>query len=456
MGKKYWRCNPITIQGEACHLETWHTDDGWFHTKRHSKCTHLATGMAWEGFNRDCYAAAESQAKNEANNGIGAWLAQKRRDEEARRMAQQLAYGIKCKAQEEARKREAELNYKRQKAATEKAQEEARKREAELKRQKAATEKAQAEARARAEQLRLQKGAQRQQLTRTINALSTQLQQKQSVFDAKHSELMDIARQIAVEEKEIEAFRMERSDNSNKIMITLGATGGGKSTFCNRMWGDTSLFGDDEKSPCATSGDSKSCTQDNCKLVVQIGSERITMIDTPGFGDSFGRDRQHGNRLCAYLKGCGGINAFVLVRNGTQPRFDQAFQEMLKQYHEMFGEMFFKRLIIVATRIDSRINKMQFDRNKTDRTLRSDICAMFNLNEEIPVIPIGLQSYEDSIAKLVDTLPDDKWTPRHIKSPIDGLKARHSAVQSQENTLRQQMSEVQVQINTANSSLNAL
>eukprot|EP01084_Bolivina_argentea_P030995 57403_1 len=433
MGKKYWRCNPITIQGEACHLETWHTDDGWFHTKRHSKCTHLATGMAWEGFNRDCYAAAESQAKNEANNGIGAWLAQKRRNEEARRMAQQLAYGIKCKAQEEARKREAEL-----------------------KRQKAATEKAQAEARARAEQLRLQKGAQRQQLTRTINALSTQLQQKQSVFDAKHSELMDIARQIAVEEKEIEAFRMERSDNSNKIMITLGATGGGKSTFCNRMWGDTSLFGDDEKSPCATSGDSKSCTQDNCKLVVQIGSQRITMIDTPGFGDSFGRDRQHGNRLCAYLKGCGGINAFVLVRNGTQPRFDQAFQEMLKQYHEMFGEMFFKRLIIVATRIDSSINKMQFDRNKTDRTLRSDICAMFNLNEEIPVIPIGLQSYEDSIAKLVDTLPDDKWTPRHIKSPIDGLKARHSAVQSQENTLRQQMSEVQVQINTANSSLNAL
>eukprot|EP01083_Nonionella_stella_P085010 235417_1 len=435
MGKKYWRCNPITIQGEACHLETWHTDDGWFHTKRHSKCTHLATGMAWEGFNRDCYAAAESQAKNEANNGIGAWLAQKRRDEEARRMAQQLA----------------DLQ-----AAQRKAQEDARKREAELKRQKAATEKAQADARARAEQLRLQKGAQRQQLTRTINALSTQLQQKQSVFDAKHSELMDIARQIAVEEKEIEAFRMERSDNSNKIMITLGATGGGKSTFCNRMWGDTSLFGDDEKSPCATSGDSKSCTQDNCKLVVQIGSERITMIDTPGFGDSFGRDRQHGNRLCAYLKGCGGINAFVLVRNGTQPRFDQAFQEMLKQYHEMFGEMFFKRLIIVATRIDSRINKMQFDRNKTDRTLRSDICAMFNLNEEIPVIPIGLQSYEDSIAKLVDTLPDDKWTPRHIKSPIDGLKARHSAVQSQENTLRQQMSEVQVQINTANSSLNAL
>eukprot|EP00483_Globobulimina_turgida_P009218 UN09237 len=222
-----------------------------------------------------------------------------------------------------------------------------------LKKQKEAQEKAEEDARRMAEQLRQQKEQQRQQLINNRHTLTAQLQGKQRLLAERHATLMNITRQIALEEKEIAEFKMERNDHSTKIIITLGMTGGGKSTFCNRMFGDNSLFGN--KGPCKTSGDSKSCTQENSKLVVQIGEHKITIVDTPGFGDSFGRDRQHGNKLCAYLKGCGGINAFVLIRNGTNPRFDQSFQTMLRQYHDMFGDVFFQRLIIIATRNDSRI-----------------------------------------------------------------------------------------------------
>ena len=101
-----------------------------------------------------------------------------------------------------------------------------------------------------------------------------------------HSALMSITKQILLEEADIKEFKIERNDASTKIIITLGPTGGGKSTLCNRMSGDKSLLGD--KGPCKTSGDSKSCTQSNAKLVVEIGGHKITIIDTPGIGDSFG------------------------------------------------------------------------------------------------------------------------------------------------------------------------
>merc|ERR1712087_309646 len=108
------------------------------------------------------------------------------------------------------------------------------------------------------------------------------------------------------------------------------------------------------------------------KKIVQIAQSRISVNDTPGYNDSFGNNRTHSNRLCAYLKGCGGINAFVLVRNGANVRFDAAFQAMLREYHAMFGDAFFARLVIVATRIEDFI-KRQFK----PKALSDDIRNLF-------------------------------------------------------------------------------
>ena len=82
------------------------------------------------------------------------------------------------------------------------------------------------------------------------------------------------------------------------------------------------------------------------------------------------------NDLCKYMKGCGGINAFVLVRNGTNVRFDAAFQCMLRKYHDIFGDEFFARLIIVATRIEF-IAREQYIEDERESELRNDICEVF-------------------------------------------------------------------------------
>jgi len=437
----------VTLMGQACRLETWHTDDGWFHTKRHSKCIHLATGMAGEGFDRDSYAGAEAQAKNECTKLISAWLHRQRQEEEMRRMKEEM------KKQEEARRRAEEARRRAEQDAQRRAeqlrQEEEARRRAEEQRQRA-----QAEAQRRAEELRQQRQQQREQLSRSRATLDSQLQEKQAEYNAAHQRVTNLSNQIASEEKAIESFRVEREDGSRKIIVTVGMTGGGKSTFCNRLNGDESTFG--REGGCQTSGDGTSCTQSNGKLCVQIGQHRVTVVDTPGFGDSFGRDREHSNRLCAYLKGCGGINAFVLVRNGAQPRFDQPFQNMLRQYHDMFGQKFFDRLIIVATRIEGFI-KMQYEQNNQENVLRRDVCNLFNLNNlAIPVIPIGFEQYKQSIQALVNVIPSDREQFDQVKSPIDELRIRHSTAAAEESGIMEQIARIRSDIVRVDGEMRAL
>ena len=134
-----------------------------------------------------------------------------------------------------------------------------------------------------------QREQQRRHLINTRDLLNAQVAEKLKLYQHKQSQLFALATEIAAEEKEIDKFKIERENEGNQLVITLGATGGGKSTFCNRMAKDKSLFGD--KGPFQTSGDSASCTQEFTKLCIQVGNHKITIVDTPGFGDSFGRDR---------------------------------------------------------------------------------------------------------------------------------------------------------------------
>ena len=156
------------------------------------------------------------------------------------------------------------------------------------------------------------------------------------------------------------------------------------------------------------------------------------------------------------MKGCGGINAFVLVRNGANVRFDQPFQNMLKQYHEMFGQKFFERLIIVATRIEG-FTKMQYEQNNQENVLRADICNLFNLNDlVIPVIPIGFEGYKESIKALVHAVPSDRHSFEQVKSPIDDLRTSHNAACSEENRIMSQIERIRSEIVRVDGEMRAL
>jgi len=271
-------------------------------------------------------------------------------------------------------------------------------------------------------------------LKRTIGILEDRLSDKETVYKKAEDKASELCRKIEDEEKYLEKFTVEREE-STKIIVTLGMTGSGKSTLCNRLDGDESMEGNE--GGAITSDDSESCTQHYSKYHVQIGDHRVTVIDTPGIGDSNGRerDRRHCNGLCKFMKGCGGINAFVLVRNGLNARFDQTIQDMLRQYHDMFGDKFFERLIIVATRIEGFAKKL-YEKRDREKTMRKDICKLFGRDElNISVIPIGFEDYKDSIQALVEAVPEDKHDFEEVKSPIDQLKLDHSAAEKERDSI---------------------
>ena len=74
------------------------------------------------------------------------------------------------------------------------------------------------------------------------------------------------------------------------------------------------------------------------------------VIDTPGIGDSEGRDTDHITDMVATLRRIGYVHCFLIVINSEDPRFNEQLQSTLKLFKCMLGEDFFKNAMICFSR----------------------------------------------------------------------------------------------------------
>ena len=74
------------------------------------------------------------------------------------------------------------------------------------------------------------------------------------------------------------------------------------------------------------------------------------VIDTPGLGDSDGRDSMHIAKMADALKRHRSVHLFVLVFNGQDPRLSIHMQGMLGIFSEMFGAGFLDNACVLFTR----------------------------------------------------------------------------------------------------------
>ena len=137
--------------------------------------------------------------------------------------------------------------------------------------------------------------------------------------------------------------KMNIVNKKMKQIVLLGKTGHGKSTFGNRLCG---VF-DDNKGIFKSSYDPDSITKD----IQKEYSKKLdaTVVDTPGVFDSDEEDFFHANKLINYLKGSGGINAFIIINKPG--RFDSNFQFMLKDLSRKLTPKYWKHVIFVFTHI---------------------------------------------------------------------------------------------------------
>ena len=91
----------------------------------------------------------------------------------------------------------------------------------------------------------------------------------------------------------------------------------------------------------------------------------ITVVDTPGTGDTEGRDCDHAVAIANGIKKVGSIEAFLLLFKGTNLRyqeckeiyilqvydlrFDVAMQEQFQRYESLFGKALYENAVTEFT-----------------------------------------------------------------------------------------------------------
>jgi len=225
----------------------------------------------------------------------------------------------------------------------------------------------------------------------------------------------------------------------------------------DRLWGDTFEWANE--GPFETSDSNNACTQNIRKENAQVGNVKMVLIDTPGCNESPGKDRVHANNTCAFVYGSGGINNFIVVRNGANYRFDANFKLMLERYASMFGDEFWKHVIVVMTHVDDGLAERQFIQGNKATNMKNEVIRSFDLDEkecDIAVIPIGLDKYEEAIQEVIASLSEEKFRCDELKSPLQELKDRHLTMKQNEEVIQREVDKTNREIQVLQDKIDAL
>lgn len=129
----------------------------------------------------------------------------------------------------------------------------------------------------------------------------------------------------------------------------MGPTGSGKSSLANALLGC-----DPRKNDCTfeVCGDLDSCTkQTSIGTGKWLGTgQNFTIVDTPGFGDSDNNDEQLITEMMDILSNTlDHADTVVLLVKGTETRFTEGLQTMIKRMTLLFGQTWWEYLVFAVS-----------------------------------------------------------------------------------------------------------
>jgi predicted RNA-binding protein with RPS1 domain len=140
-------------------------------------------------------------------------------------------------------------------------------------------------------------------------------------------------------------------------------TGHGKSSTANSLCGEAEYF--------KTSSELESETSKVRGLVTYAFNdeeeEPVIIIDTPGFGDSKGRDTEHIANMVMNLRMIGFVDTFIITINSQDPRFNEQLESTIKLFSQMFSTDFFHNVQVCFTRFG--YDKKQISNRKKGKSL---------------------------------------------------------------------------------------
>ena len=114
----------------------------------------------------------------------------------------------------------------------------------------------------------------------------------------------------------------------------------------------------------------------------------VTIIDTPGFGDSLENETKTIDELVDVLKNqVKHVHVFVLAFNGESPRLSFSLKSMIRLFEKMFGNLFWNNVIFEVTRwhFDENSVNIRLQKDETEDTWQNEWNERFHSEFDLPV-----------------------------------------------------------------------
>ncbi|CAF1456178.1 unnamed protein product, partial [Didymodactylos carnosus] len=196
-------------------------------------------------------------------------------------------------------------------------------------------------------------------------------------------------------------------DDDVRVLVVIGNTGDGKSTFLNLLMNNENAFQEGiSADPITEKTSVKEC---------QWKNEKLLLCDTQGISDSQNLDNENIKQMALELKQLPYINMIILIINGSNVRVSVYLQETIKLFINIFSKQIFNHLIIAFTHWSLDQND-DTDESNIENDYNEKISKMFHITKHIPCFFIdscynrlnkrGKYTYDNDIKKIYDTRLD--------------------------------------------------
>ena len=231
-------------------------------------------------------------------------------------------------------------------------------------------------------------------------------------------------------------------------MLLIGETGSGKTSFLNllcnsklfeelgtnvdaakldqiRHYNNLAIEDSTARAMASKTSDAKLYNTEVCEM-------RMTVIDTPGFGDSRGleQDKKNVKKIIDALKGEENVNCVCLIINGRQCRTSASLQYVMSEISAIMPKEIFNNIIVVFTNTADALDS-NFDISELDHYFGKRIQHVFYIENPYCRIEKAKQKAEqlplEQIARsLRKSFEDTAESLRLLHETIKGFKDVHT------------------------------
>ena len=179
--------------------------------------------------------------------------------------------------------------------------------------------------------------------------------------------------------------------NRRKIILVIGLTGSGKSSFVNFMT---------DKTECKVSDLGTSCTKDYKMVDVYDKDTVYYFVDTPGLDDAAG-DKDNIEAIMKFRNTVPRINAIIFCQSLTEPRFCASTKSLFNLMKLLYPDpKLFNHLLIVRTKSDRSSHYFEENKKKCENSIYNQLKNHSLIGEEKNIS----EYYIDSVGRDNDSL----------------------------------------------------